>query len=165
MLPSLPLSVPLGFLQWTILTLFKQLLISVGWSFQVMHICSDRQISLHVHRARSATSFSSFFWTSPCQLTKFVFYWCQHPILHRGSLLSLQLTWGYTWTLMNSRLLSWYCALCPDSALDPLGHHAATCKHGSDAVLWHNKLRGIMVESFHQAHFHIQVEVGSGLSH
>ena len=27
------------------------------------------------------------------------------------------------------------CVLCPDSALDPLGHHAATCKRGGDAVL------------------------------
>ena len=27
------------------------------------------------------------------------------------------------------------CALCPDSALDPLDHHVATCKRGRDAVL------------------------------
>ena len=57
------------------------------------------------------------------------------------------------------------CALCPDSALDPLGHHAATCKRGGDAVLRHNKLRDILVESFHRAHIHVQVEAGSGLSH
>ena len=57
------------------------------------------------------------------------------------------------------------CVLCPDSALDPLGHHAATCKRGGDAVLRHNKLRDILVESFHQAHIHVQVEAGSGLSH
>ena len=56
------------------------------------------------------------------------------------------------------------CALCPDSALDPLGHHVATCKHGGDAVLRHNKLRDILVESFHQAHICVQVEAGSGLS-
>ena len=24
------------------------------------------------------------------------------------------------------------CALCPNSALDPLGHHATTCKKGGD---------------------------------
>ena len=57
------------------------------------------------------------------------------------------------------------CTLCPDSALDPLGHHAATCKRGGDAVLRHNKLRDILVESFHRAHIHVQVEAGSGLSH
>eukprot|EP00731_Ephydatia_muelleri_P038407 Em0749g1a len=51
------------------------------------------------------------------------------------------------------------------STLDPLGHHAATCKCGGDAVLRHNKLRDILVESFHLAHIHVQVEAGSGLSH
>ena len=50
------------------------------------------------------------------------------------------------------------CALCPDSALDPLGHHAVTGKRGGDAVLRHNKLRDILVELFHQAHIHVQVE-------
>ena len=60
--------------------------------------------------------------------------------------------------------LQFICALCPDSALDPLGHHAATCKHGGDAVLKHKKLRDILVESFHRAHIHVQVEAGSGLS-
>ena len=57
------------------------------------------------------------------------------------------------------------CVLCLDSALDPLGHHAATCKRGGDAVLRHNKLRDILAESFHQAHIRVQVEAGSGLSH
>ena len=66
--------------------------------------------------------------------------------------------WVKWWLGINS-------ALCPNSALDPLGHHAATCKRGGDVVLRHNKLRDILVESFHQAHLHIQVEVGSGLSH
>ena len=56
------------------------------------------------------------------------------------------------------------CALCPDSAFDPLGHHVATCKCGGDAVLKHNKLRDILVESFHRAHIHVQVEAGSDLS-
>ena len=26
------------------------------------------------------------------------------------------------------------CTLCPDKALDPLGHHAITCKRGGDVV-------------------------------
>ena len=56
------------------------------------------------------------------------------------------------------------CALCPDSALDPHGHHAVTCKRGGDAVLRHYKLRDILVESFHRAHIRVQVEAGSGLS-
>ncbi|KAL5471253.1 hypothetical protein EMCRGX_G029349 [Ephydatia muelleri] len=34
-----------------------------------------------------------------------------------------------------------HCALCPDKMLDPLGHHATTCKRGGDLVFRHNKLR------------------------
>ena len=36
--------------------------------------------------------------------------------------------------------------------------------HGGNAVLRLNKLRDILVESFHQAHIHVQVEAGSDLS-
>ena len=39
-----------------------------------------------------------------------------------------------------------------------------TGKHGGDAVLRNNKLRDILVESFHRAHIHVQFEAGSGLS-
>ena len=31
------------------------------------------------------------------------------------------------------------CPLCPYTALDPLGHHAATCKKGGDVVTRHNR--------------------------
>eukprot|EP00731_Ephydatia_muelleri_P019436 Em0012g261a len=47
--------------------------------------------------------------------------------------------------------------------LDPLGHHALTCKHGGDVVLRHNSLRNVFVESCHRACLGGQVEVGSGL--
>ena len=36
------------------------------------------------------------------------------------------------------------CALCPDKALDPLGHHAITCKCGGDVVAQHNTLRDVL---------------------
>ena len=39
------------------------------------------------------------------------------------------------------------CALCPDKMLDPLGHHATTCKRGGDVVFRHNKLRDILAET------------------
>ena len=29
---------------------------------------------------------------------------------------------------------------CPDTALDPLGHHAVICRHGGDVVIRHNRL-------------------------
>ena len=40
-----------------------------------------------------------------------------------------------------------HCALCPDKMLDPLGHHATTCKRGGDVVFCHNKLRDILAET------------------
>ena len=42
-----------------------------------------------------------------------------------------------------------HCAFCPAHSLDPLGHHALTCKCGADVVLRHNAS--------------VQVEVGAGL--
>ena len=39
------------------------------------------------------------------------------------------------------------CAFCPDSILDPLGHHASTCKQGGDAVHCHNLLRDVFADS------------------
>ena len=44
------------------------------------------------------------------------------------------------------------CALRPDKALDPLGHHAITCKHGGDVVAQHNTLRDVLAETCHRAH-------------
>ena len=38
------------------------------------------------------------------------------------------------------------CPLCPDSALDPLGHHGVTCRQGGDVVMRHNRLRDIIVD-------------------
>ena len=32
------------------------------------------------------------------------------------------------------------CSLCPNTALDLLGHHAVTCKKGGDVVTRHNRL-------------------------
>ena len=48
--------------------------------------------------------------------------------------------------------------------LDPLGHHAATCKRGGDVVFRHNKLRDILAETCRRAHFSVQVEAGCNLT-
>ena len=53
------------------------------------------------------------------------------------------------------------CYLCPDTALDRLENHAATCKHGGDVVSRHNRLRDQALEFCRRAH---QVEKGSGLT-
>ena len=56
------------------------------------------------------------------------------------------------------------CALCPNNALDPLGHHAITCKRGGDVVARHNTLRDVLAETCHRAHLGIQVEAGNDLT-
>ena len=56
------------------------------------------------------------------------------------------------------------CSLCSDIVLDSLGHHAATCRRGSDVVLRHNHLRDAFVEFCHPAHLSVKVEGGSGLT-
>ena len=57
-----------------------------------------------------------------------------------------------------------HCALCPEKMLDPLGHHATTCKRGGDVVFCHNKLRDILAETCRRAHFSVQVEAGCNLT-
>ena len=54
------------------------------------------------------------------------------------------------------------CALCPGSSLDPLGHHANTCKRAADVIFHHNNLRDILAESFQTAHLSVQVKQVQG---
>ena len=53
------------------------------------------------------------------------------------------------------------CALCPDNTLDPLGHHAITCKRGGDIVAQRTTLRDVLAD---RAHLGIQGEAGNGLT-
>ena len=53
---------------------------------------------------------------------------------------------------------------CPDSILDPLGHHATTCKRGGDVVHRHHLLRDALADSCHLAHLCVEVEVGNNLT-
>ena len=57
------------------------------------------------------------------------------------------------------------CTFCPSLALNPLGHHAITSKHGGDVVSRHNKLCDAFVECCRRANVSAQVEVGSGFGH
>ena len=54
------------------------------------------------------------------------------------------------------------CPNCPDHQLDPLGHHAVTCKGGGDVVLHHNSLRDVFAQFCHRARLGGQHEVGHG---
>ena len=66
------------------------------------------------------------------------------------------------WLGMNSTARS-SCPFCPDIALDPLGHHAVSCRHGGDVVIRHSRLRNIIADLCHRAHLSVRVEVGRGL--
>ena len=55
-------------------------------------------------------------------------------------------------------------SMCPDTALDPLGHHAVTCRHGGDVVTCHNRLRDEVFNLCRRAHLSVSVERGHGLT-
>ena len=57
------------------------------------------------------------------------------------------------------------CPSCSTQSLDPLGHHAVTCKYNGGVVSRHNQLRNTFLESCRQAGVGGQMEVGSGLGH
>ena len=56
------------------------------------------------------------------------------------------------------------CSLCPDTVLDPLSHHASTCKRGGDAVFRHNRLHDVVAESCRLAHLSVKVEARNNLT-
>ena len=45
------------------------------------------------------------------------------------------------------------CPHCPAHSLDPLGHHALTCKHAGNAVIHHNRLWDAFAESCKKCQF------------
>ena len=74
----------------------------------------------------------------------------------------------YTWIQTYSRLqlsggLVW--TPCFEVALDPLGHHAISCKQGGggDVVTWQNHLRNVFARSFSLCRFAcpVRIEMGS----
>ena len=60
----------------------------------------------------------------------------------------------------NSLLLS----AMSEIALDPLGHHALSCRRGGDVVLRHNQLRDVFVDICHKANLGVRIEAGSALT-
>ena len=54
------------------------------------------------------------------------------------------------------------CPYRPDHQLDPLGHHAVTCKGGGDVVVRHNASREVFAQFCHRARLGGQLEVGHG---
>ena len=117
----------------------------------------------------SIKQYSIFSWVLCLLLTELAFY--QHPPhAHATSWLTvipserqglhlnpLVFQTALKWWLGLDTAEGSHCALCPDKMLDPLGHHAATCKRGGDVVFRHNKLRDILAETCRRAHFSVQV--------
>ena len=57
------------------------------------------------------------------------------------------------------------CALYPDVALNPLDHHAATCRHGGDVVVHHHKLCDVFLSYCHIAELEAGRCLTRGLDH
>ena len=96
---------------------------------------------------------------------------CHPPMLQLGSQSCPHPSSTYTLSPPNSR---WFllgmdtsqnarCSLCPSHALDPLGHHALTCKSGGDLIVRHNALRDTFWESCKLACIRGRLEAGSSL--
>ena len=79
--------------------------------------------------------------------------------LHDPAEFQIAVMW---WLGMNSSIQS-MCPFCPNITLDPLGHHAVSCRHGGD-VIRHNRLLNIFAEFCRRAHLSVRVEVSQGLS-
>ena len=66
------------------------------------------------------------------------------------------------WWLGMDTLSQLHCPYCPDHQLEPLGHHAVTCKGCGGVVLRHNSLRDVFAQFCHRARLGGQLEVGHG---
>ena len=56
------------------------------------------------------------------------------------------------------------CPFCPNTALDPLGHHVVTCRHRGDVVICHNRLWDEIFDLCRRAHLSVRLEKGNGLT-
>ena len=72
---------------------------------------------------------------------------------------------GIKWWLGIDSSQGANCPFCSSHCLDPLGHHALTCKYRGDVVSRHNKLRDVFLETCRRACIGACVEAGSGLGH
>ena len=66
------------------------------------------------------------------------------------------------WLLGLHTSQGYQCGFCPAHSLDPLGHHALTCKCRGDVISRHNALRDTLARFLHRAYAAIEVEAGAG---
>ena len=57
------------------------------------------------------------------------------------------------------------CPQCMSHSLDHFGHHALSCKNGSNVVSCHNRIRDTLFEFCQRAGLGVQLEAGSSLGH
>ena len=89
---------------------------------------------------------------------------CQLPTRTYTSILLNFMQMALIWWLgLDKFQNSSSCSFCPSLALDPLGHHALTCKSGGDSIFRHHSLRDAFWESCKLACIAGQIEAGSGL--
>ena len=120
------------------------------------------------------TTSSRFFWTCPPSPTRLTCSLLPPFMQHHGCLSLLQRVLVSSILSQFQVAIKWWlglevsygssCPLCPEIALDSLGHHAVTYKRGGDGVFRHNKLRDVLAESCRQAHLGVQVEMGSNVT-
>ena len=65
------------------------------------------------------------------------------------------------WLLGLDTSQGYQCGFCPAHSLDPLGHHALTCKCGGDVISRHNALRDTLARFLQRAYAAIEVEAGA----
>ena len=58
-----------------------------------------------------------------------------------------------------------FCSQCISHSLDFFGHHALSCKNGSDVVSRHNRIRDTLFEFCQRVCLGAQLEAGSSLRH
>ena len=58
-----------------------------------------------------------------------------------------------------------FCPQCMSHSLDRFGHHALSCKNGSDVVSRHKRIRDTLFEFCQRACLGAQLEAGSSLGH
>ena len=119
----------------------------------------------------SKPNISTPYWSLPPMPTELTSCQWQLLLLPLGYWWSLPLVWACTWSQMAIR---WWlgldtsgwsmCPFCPDIALDPLGHHAVTCRHGGDVVIHHNRLRDEVYLTSVIVPTCVSVERGHGLT-
>ena len=125
------------------------------------YLCSRHPLVPHLARANCClrpsaqdSAWPIFFTSQPCSSPLRVISPCL-SLASGHTYASAQLTPRASWIPGGTQMVTWRmdtsqntsCSFCPPHSLDPLRHHALTCKSGCDLVIRHNSLRDTFFES------------------